>query len=64
MGKVEWSIRKISRNITMIRIIDSETRFFEALWEIPEMISYNSYFISTEEGGILIDTGPRDSYAF
>ncbi|MEM4462605.1 MAG: FprA family A-type flavoprotein [Fervidicoccaceae archaeon] len=64
MGKIEWSIRKISRNITMIRIIDSETRFFEALWEIPEMISYNSYFISTEEGGILIDTGPRDSYAF
>ncbi|HEU97873.1 MAG TPA: FprA family A-type flavoprotein [Fervidicoccus fontis] len=64
MSRVEWTVSRLPKDITMIRIYDKETQYFEALWEIPEGIEYNSYLMFTEEGGILIDTGPKDSSAF
>lgn len=64
MVELEWFIYKLPRDISMIRINDNQTQYFEALWEIPEGISYNSYLLFTEEGGVLIDTGPKGSGAF
>ncbi|WFO74955.1 FprA family A-type flavoprotein [Desulfurococcaceae archaeon MEX13E-LK6-19] len=46
----------IAQNIYLLRIDDDRVRYFEALWEIPEGITYNAYFIDTGEKKILIDT--------
>ena len=48
-------IKEISRNLYILRTEDYETRFFEALWEIPEGITYNAYLLLTEEGAVLLD---------
>ncbi|NPA97620.1 MAG: FprA family A-type flavoprotein [Crenarchaeota archaeon] len=46
----------VSRDLYILRVDDSETKFFEALWEIPEGITYNAYLLTTSEGAILFDT--------
>ncbi len=47
-------------NIQRIRVEDSRTKYFEAMWEIPEGISYNAYLLETDEGWILFDTVKRE----
>lgn len=49
-------VRQVARNIYLLRVDDDKTKYFEALWEIPEGITYNSYFIDTGEKKILVDT--------
>lgn len=51
---------RIGKNLFLIRVDDRETRFFEALWEIPEGINYNSYLLNTAEGSVLFDTVHKD----
>ncbi|AFZ69932.1 putative flavoprotein [Caldisphaera lagunensis DSM 15908] len=46
---------KIAENLYLLRVSDNDTKYFEALWEIPEGIMYNAYLIKTKEGNVLID---------
>ncbi len=39
-----------------MRLDDNETKYFEALWYIPEGVTYNSYVLTTDEGAVLFDT--------
>ena len=59
---VKYLIDRIVENVCVLRLNDDETKYFEALWSIPEGITYNSYVILTEEGAILLDTW-KHSYA-
>ncbi len=49
-------VEKIVENLYVLRIDDNSTRYFEALWYIPEGITYNAYILTTSEGSILFDT--------
>ncbi|KUK14153.1 MAG: FprA family A-type flavoprotein [Synergistetes bacterium] len=48
--------------IYLLRIDDDEIKFFEAIWEIPEGITYNAYILKTTEGVILFDAW-KDNYS-
>jgi flavorubredoxin len=61
---MDWKVHKLKEGIYMITMTDKETRFFEALWEIPEGIQYNAYLLFTNDGSILFDTGPKGSRGF
>lgn len=52
---VDFTVRKIKKDIYILRLNDSLTKYFEALWEIPEGITYNSYVVFTDENTIIID---------
>lgn len=52
-------IQEIAPSVYMIRIVDEATRFFEALWEIPEGITYNAYVVTGPERVVLLDTVGR-----
>lgn len=49
------TVTKVSDNLYVLRIDDDHTRFFEALWEIPEGITYNAYLFTLPEKTVLID---------
>ena len=53
-------IQEIADGLHLLRISDTKTRFFEALWEIPEGITYNAYLLETPEGAILFDGWKRN----
>jgi len=52
-------VEKISPSVYLIRIDDEKIRFFEALWEIPEGVTYNAYIVTGPERIVLIDTVKR-----
>ncbi len=52
---VSTALTKVSDNLYVLRINDDRTRFFEALWEIPEGITYNAYLLTLPEKTVLID---------
>jgi anaerobic nitric oxide reductase flavorubredoxin len=43
-------------NINWVGVNDTEAKFFESLWPIPEGVSYNSYLIIGSEKTALIDS--------
>ena len=49
-------VEEIIEGLYLLRLDDDETRFFEALWEIPEGITYNSYLLRTGNRTVLFDT--------
>ncbi len=53
---LKTSVFKISRNTYLLRLDDTETRFFEALWWIPEGVTYNAYIYTDNTTTILFDT--------
>ncbi len=53
MAKIH--IKEILSNLYLLRVDDSETKYFEALWEIPNGITYNAYILKTPEGAVLFD---------
>uniref|UniRef100_A0A832C8W1 FprA family A-type flavoprotein n=1 Tax=Ignisphaera aggregans TaxID=334771 RepID=A0A832C8W1_9CREN len=53
---VKVHIDKVVENMYMLRLDDDEVKYFEALWSIPEGITYNSYILLTDEGAILFDS--------
>ena len=55
-------IDNVTEDLKILRVNDTRTRFFEALWEIPEGITYNAYLLDTGEGYILFD-GWKEIYA-
>ncbi|BEP17472.1 FprA family A-type flavoprotein [Pyrofollis japonicus] len=52
----EIVVSKLHDNVYMLRVNDRRIRFFEALWEIPEGITYNTYLVIGEEKTVLLDT--------
>jgi flavorubredoxin len=46
---------KIAKDIVLLQLQDDETKYFEALWEIPEGVTYNSYVIIGDGDVIVID---------
>lgn len=48
-------VEEISNNVFLLKLVEKDTKFFEALWEIPEGVTYNAYLIKTKEGSVLID---------
>jgi len=54
-------IREIINDLFLIRINDSRTKYFEALWEIPEGITYNAYILRLPQGSVLFD-GSKGEY--
>ncbi|MEM2005298.1 MAG: FprA family A-type flavoprotein [Zestosphaera sp.] len=54
------AIHKVMKNLDLIRVTDTEVRYFEAMWEIPEGVTYNSYVLHTDEGEVIFDTVKSD----
>lgn len=48
-------IQEVAPSLYLLRVNDRQTRYFEALWEIPEGITYNAYLLKTSEGAVLFD---------
>lgn len=62
---VNYVVSKVAKDIYLIRILDSATRYFEGIWEIPEGVVYNSYVLATLDGAVVFDTAKhtyRDAY--
>ncbi len=49
-------IDRITSEFYILRLDDNETKYFEALWYIPEGVTYNSYLLVTADGAVLFDT--------
>lgn len=52
---VKVIIKEIVKNLYVLRLDDDNIRYFEALWYIPEGITYNSYLYLGSETRILFD---------
>jgi len=55
----EVLIRDVKPGVKILKLVDRATRYFEALWEIPEGVSYNAYLVETSSGFVLIDGWKR-----
>ncbi len=49
-------IDKVGRDLYILRYNDTDTKYFEALWEIPEGVTYNAYLLIEDGTAILFDT--------
>lgn len=49
-------VDKVTTDLYVLRLDDDETKYFEALWHIPEGVTYNSYILVTNEGAVLFDS--------
>ena len=52
--------KQISKELFLLRVDDDEVRYFEALWEIENGITYNSYLLMGEDEVILVDGWKRE----
>jgi len=50
-----FRVQEIDNGFYVLRVNDRYTRYFEALWEIPEGITYNAYLLRTSDGAVLFD---------
>ncbi|MCE4624715.1 MAG: FprA family A-type flavoprotein [Desulfurococcales archaeon] len=50
-----YRVQEIEDGFYILRVNDRYTNYFEALWEIPEGITYNAYLLKTSEGAVLFD---------
>jgi len=53
---LKFHVEKIIDDLYILRLDDDSTKYFEALWHIPEGVTYNSYILVTREGAVLYDT--------
>ena len=49
-------VDEVVKDLYVLRVDDDEVKYFEALWYIPEGVTYNSYILITNEGALLFDT--------
>ena len=49
-------IDRVSKDLIILRYNDTATKYFEALWEIPEGVTYNAYLLIDGNTTILFDT--------
>jgi flavorubredoxin len=54
-GLAAYRVEEIDPSFYVLRVDDEYAKFFEALWEIPEGITYNAYLLKTREGAVLFD---------
>ncbi|PLC68186.1 hypothetical protein B7L70_04570 [Vulcanisaeta sp. EB80] len=52
-------VTRVSRDLFILRYNDLFTKYFEALWEIPEGVTYNSYLLLSDNATVLFDTWKR-----
>jgi len=50
-----YQIEELTKDVYLLRLNDTEVKYFESNWYIPEGITYNAYLIKTNEGSILFD---------
>lgn len=62
MAKVTIERLLTQPELYIIRVEDAKIRFFEAVWEIPEGVTYNSYLLKLGNEAILFDTC-KDEYS-
>jgi len=48
-------VEEVAPGLWLLRVGDRHVRFFEALWEITEGITYNAYLLRTGGGDVLFD---------
>ena len=48
-------LEKVDENLYVLRADDLDVRYFEAVWEIPEKITYNAYLLLEGDYRILFD---------
>ncbi len=60
--RVRKRVYELAENLYLLRLDDNKTKYFEAIWPIPEGVTYNSYLLLTGEGAILFDSW-KHSYA-
>ncbi len=53
---VKTLTREIAKNLYLLRLDDRDVKYFEALWYIPEGITYNAYLYLGSNNYILFDT--------
>lgn len=53
---VKVIIDEIYKGFYVLRLNDNETKYFEALWYIPEGITYNAYVLISNGEIVLFDT--------
>ncbi len=49
-------IKQVAEDLYLLRMDDTHVKYFEAVWEIPEGITYNAYLLKTDDGAVLFDT--------
>ena len=52
-------VKKITEDLYLLRIDDDQTKYFEALWSIPEGVTYNAYLLITSDKVVLFDSWKR-----
>lgn len=55
-------IKEVADDLFLIRVDDRKTKYFEALWEIPEGITYNAYLLRLDSGSVVFD-GVKAGYS-
>ncbi len=53
---VKTLVKEVAENLYLLRLDDNEIKYFEALWHIPEGITYNAYLYLGPNTRILFDT--------
>ncbi|AKG39009.1 hypothetical protein MA03_06820 [Infirmifilum uzonense] len=48
-------VDKVTQDLYVLRVDDTRVNYFEALWEIPERISYNAYLLTRGNHVVLFD---------
>ncbi|MCL7392192.1 MAG: FprA family A-type flavoprotein, partial [Thaumarchaeota archaeon] len=54
--------REIESGFYLLRVDDEKVNYFEAIWSIPERITYNAYLL-VEDGGAVLFDGWKTVYA-
>ena len=42
-------VEKVAGDLYLLRVDDVRVEFFEAMWEVPERITYNAYVLAGDE---------------
>jgi len=50
-----YTVEKIVEDLYILRLDDNDVRYFEALWDIPEGITYNAYLLLSRNEALLFD---------
>ncbi len=53
-------IDELIKGLYVLRVDDDKVKYFEALWYIPEGVTYNSYLLLTNKGAMLFDAWKED----
>jgi len=53
-------VGEIAEGLTLLRVDDDRVKSFEAIWDVPEGITYNAYLLKTDGKTILFDGWKRE----